>query len=57
MIRLASIGIAVGNAVASVQTVADIVMDDTSTDGAAGQAIELFGLGKVIELMGELKDV
>ena len=49
MIRMASIGIAVGNAIPLLQNVADIVMVDASTDGAAGQAIEWFGLGKIIE--------
>ena len=51
MIQMASVGIAVGNAIPSIQDMADIVMEDTSTDGAAGQAIELFGLGKILESM------
>jgi Cof subfamily protein (haloacid dehalogenase superfamily) len=50
MIRIASIGIAVGNAVPTIKNVADIVMDDTSSNGAAGQAIELFGLGNIFDL-------
>jgi hydroxymethylpyrimidine pyrophosphatase-like HAD family hydrolase len=49
MIRIASIGVAVGNAVASVKDVASVVMEGTNDDGSAGQAIELFGLGKVTE--------
>jgi Cof subfamily protein (haloacid dehalogenase superfamily) len=51
MVRRAAVGIAVGNAVPSVKNVADVVMDDANDDGAAGQAIELFGLGKVVELI------
>jgi Cof subfamily protein (haloacid dehalogenase superfamily) len=51
MVRKAAVGIAVGNAVPSVKNVADVVMDDTNDDGAAGQAIELFGLRKVVELL------
>jgi Cof subfamily protein (haloacid dehalogenase superfamily) len=49
MIQMASIGVAVGNAVASVKDVASVVMEGTNDDGSAGQAIELFGLGKLTE--------
>ena len=51
MIQMASLGIAVGNAIPALQDVADIVMVETSTEGAAGQAIEFFGLGKIIDSM------
>jgi Cof subfamily protein (haloacid dehalogenase superfamily) len=49
MLQLAAIGVAVGNAGAKVKESADVVLEDTNDQGGAGRAIELFGLGKVLE--------
>jgi hydroxymethylpyrimidine pyrophosphatase-like HAD family hydrolase len=49
MIQMASIGIAMGNAIPILKDVADIVMESTSDDGAAGQAMEWFGLKKILD--------
>jgi Cof subfamily protein (haloacid dehalogenase superfamily) len=51
MLRLAAIGVAVGNAAPSVKDIAPVVLEETNDEGGAGRAIELFGLGKAIELM------
>jgi Cof subfamily protein (haloacid dehalogenase superfamily) len=51
MLRLAAIGVAVGNAAPLVKEVANVVLTDTNNEGAAGRAIELFGLGRVIDLL------
>ena len=44
MLKTSCIGIAVGNATPKAKDVADIVLDETNEEGAAGLAIELFGL-------------
>lgn len=49
MIRLAAIGVAVGNAAEPIKDVSDVVMMETNDQGGAGRAIELFGLGKVLK--------
>jgi Cof subfamily protein (haloacid dehalogenase superfamily) len=49
MLLESAIGIAVGNAKQNVKDAADIVMTATNDDGAAGTAIELFGLGKLLQ--------
>lgn len=51
MLRRAAVGVAVGNAAPSVKEVADVTIEATSDNGGAGQAIELFGLGKVIKAL------
>jgi HAD superfamily hydrolase (TIGR01484 family) len=49
MLQLAAIGVAVGNAGTTVKESADVVLEDTNDQGGAGHAIDLFGLGKVLE--------
>jgi hydroxymethylpyrimidine pyrophosphatase-like HAD family hydrolase len=51
MLRLAAVGVAVGNAIPIVQDVADIVVHETSDQGGAGRAIDLFGLGQALDLL------
>lgn len=51
MLRLAAVGVAVGNAAPAVKDVATVVLEETNDQGGSGRAIELFGLGKAIELM------
>lgn len=49
MLQQAAIGICVGNGVEWAKQAADIVMDETDDEGAAGIAVELFGLGKILQ--------
>lgn len=49
LLERAAWGVAVGNAVPATQQAANLVLDETNNDGAAGIAIELFGLGKVMD--------
>jgi len=51
MLRLAAVGIAVGNAAPMVKEAAAVVLEETNCEGGAGRAIELFGLGKLIDLL------
>jgi hydroxymethylpyrimidine pyrophosphatase-like HAD family hydrolase len=53
LLQQAAIGIAVGNAAPAVKDVADVVLVETNNEGGAGRAIELFGLGKVLDLLKE----
>ena len=50
-LQQAAVGVAMGNAVPVVKEApkVDIVMSETSDEGAAGKAIELFGFGKALE--------
>ena len=45
MLRLASIGVAMGNASEKAKDAADFVMYETNNDGGAGAAMEIFGFG------------
>jgi hydroxymethylpyrimidine pyrophosphatase-like HAD family hydrolase len=49
MLCMAAIGVAVGNACPVAKDAADVVLQETNDEGGAGLAIELFGLGKVLE--------
>jgi hydroxymethylpyrimidine pyrophosphatase-like HAD family hydrolase len=49
MLRLAAIGVAVGNAIPMVKGMADIVMTETNSEGGAGVAIEQFGFGEGLD--------
>lgn len=49
MLKLAAIGVAVGNAIPMVKGAADIVMTETNCEGAAGAAIEKFGFGEGLD--------
>jgi len=51
MLRLAAVGVAVGNAAPMVKEAAAVVLEETNCEGGAGRAIDLFGLGQVIELL------
>jgi Cof subfamily protein (haloacid dehalogenase superfamily) len=53
LLQQSAIGIAVGNAKQNVKDAAHIVIRATNDEGAAGTAIELFGLGKVLEVTSE----
>lgn len=44
MLKMASIGVAVGNAGPIAQEAADFFMEETNNEGGAGAAMELFGL-------------
>jgi hydroxymethylpyrimidine pyrophosphatase-like HAD family hydrolase len=48
MLEMAACGVAVANAVPMTKKVADIVLNETSGEGGAGIAIQLFGLGKIL---------
>jgi hydroxymethylpyrimidine pyrophosphatase-like HAD family hydrolase len=50
MLKISCIGVAVGNATPIAKDVADIVLDETNEEGAAGVAIELFGLSNDLTL-------
>jgi hydroxymethylpyrimidine pyrophosphatase-like HAD family hydrolase len=47
MLRMAAVGVAMGNAPESVKDAADVVLSLTNNDGGAGLAIELLGLGDI----------
>jgi Cof subfamily protein (haloacid dehalogenase superfamily) len=49
MLKLAAIGVAVGNALPMVKGAADIVMTETNDEGGAGVAIEQFGFGEGLD--------
>ena len=51
MLQRAAIGVAVGNAASRVQDAADVVVHETNSEGGAGRAIELFGLGDLLNLL------
>lgn len=48
MLRLAAIGVAVGNAAPAVKAAATVVLEETNNQGGAGRAIQLFGLGEAL---------
>jgi hydroxymethylpyrimidine pyrophosphatase-like HAD family hydrolase len=45
----AAFSVAVGNAVPGAKLAADVVLTETNDDGAAGVAIELFGLAQILD--------
>jgi Cof subfamily protein (haloacid dehalogenase superfamily) len=49
MLRLAAIGVAIGNSLPMVKGVADIVVRETNDEGGAGVAIERFGFGEGLD--------
>ena len=51
MLQRAAVGVAVGNAASLVQEAADVVVHETNSEGGAGRAIELFGLGDLLNLL------
>ena len=54
MLQMASVGVAVGNAVPAAAEAADIELEETNNEGGAGIAIELFGMGDIIhQIEGE----
>jgi Cof subfamily protein (haloacid dehalogenase superfamily) len=48
-LQMAAYGVAVGNAAPKVKEIADLVMEETSDEGGAGLAIDLFGLGNIFK--------
>jgi len=48
MLKLASIGVAVGNGSPVAKDAADFVLEETNDDGGAGCAMEIFGFGSII---------
>lgn len=46
MLKMASIGVAVGNASPVAREAADFLMEETNNEGGAGAAMETFGFGK-----------
>lgn len=46
MLKMASIGVAMGNASPVCQEAADFLMEETNNEGGAGAAMETFGFGK-----------
>jgi Cof subfamily protein (haloacid dehalogenase superfamily) len=48
-LKMAAYGVAVGNAAPKVKEIADLIMEETSDEGGAGLAIDLFGLGDIFK--------
>jgi hydroxymethylpyrimidine pyrophosphatase-like HAD family hydrolase len=49
MLRMAAIGVAVGNASPIAKDAADFVLAETNDQGGAGVAMELFALGLAVK--------
>ena len=49
LLEMAACGVAVANAVDKAKAAADIVLEESNDDGGAGIAIELFGLGLILQ--------
>jgi hydroxymethylpyrimidine pyrophosphatase-like HAD family hydrolase len=45
MLKMASIGVAMGNASPEAREASDFVMEETNNEGGAGAAMETFGFG------------